>query len=180
MPEFVIFAIAASMCVLCFAVGFVAALVLRIAGQNALPSLGVPGASQASTPTERDTPQPGLMEATPGRAPHVHPVQSPHAVSVPEPPPAAPRSPAPLPLRPTAFADRSAGFPTPPAPAAKVFLFGDPPLEPAAVPSLAAVHTVSHPSPQAPQPHPPQQRPASSEIDLLPRRPQYARSARRR
>src|SRR5262249_43254085 len=36
MPEFLIFAVAVTMCVLCFAGGFVAALALRIAGQSAI------------------------------------------------------------------------------------------------------------------------------------------------
>jgi hypothetical protein len=190
MPEFVVFAIAASMCVLCFAVGFIAALGLRIAEHTALPSLGAPGRPATPTPAQADadadavrpdTTDTRSAPAAPGRA-----ITVAHAESTVESrPDVAARSTTPMRRQHATHADSAVGFPTPPAPAApaapaaKLYLFGDPHQEAAAVPSLAGVHSAAQSNAWGAQ-HGAPPRLAPAEIDLLPHRPQYARSGRRR
>jgi hypothetical protein len=182
MPEFLIFVIAASMCVLCFAAGFVAALVLRIAGFGAVPGHIASPASETPTPAEAESLSPTVVEAA--TAPVVLPV--PQTPAAPEQAPTAvSRNAPPLPVRPAAHAARAGGFPSPAptaptAPPAKVFLFGDPQVEAVAAPSFAPVHGGSHPTSQAPKPHVAPLRFGPAEIDLLPHRPQHARSGRGR
>jgi hypothetical protein len=179
MPEFVVFAIAASMCVLCFAVGFIAALGLRIAGHTALRSLSAPGRPETATPVQADAVEPRVGEMPGAPAAPGHSVSVPQAASAVEPQPdVAARSTTPLRLQPATHEVPAAGFPTPPAPAAKLYLFGDPHREAVAAPSLAGV---SAPQSNAwVEHHAAAPGLAPAEIDLLPRRPQYARSGRRR
>jgi hypothetical protein len=182
MPEFLIFAIAVSMCVLCFAVGFVAALMLRIAGQPAIPTRRSAAASVAPASARAETPQQTVVAAPPAPADDGQAFPLPPAPAVTEPQPAPVSRPAPpLPLRSVTHAVRPGGFATPtPAPPAKVFLFGDPQVETVAAPAFAPAPAAFSPNPQTPKPHvaPPRLPPA--EIDLLPHRPQHARSGRGR
>jgi len=187
MPEFLIFAVAVSMCILCFAGGFVAALALRIAGQNAIPSRGASDASERPTPAQPEIRQPTLVEAPPAPADYGQVFRVPQPPTMSEHEPAAVTRPEPpLPMRPATRAVRTGGFPTAfPAPApsaqpAKMFLFGDPHVEAVAVPSFAPAHAASHASPLAPKPHVAPLRLAPGEIDLMPRRPPHARSDRAR
>jgi hypothetical protein len=194
MPEFVVFVVAASMCVLCFAVGFIAALNLRIAERTTLPLIGglrrsddaaLPPAEAVQQPTVATTSFAPPVPATPAPAPA--PATPAPAISLPQAErtfaqqvnvPPRPAAPAPLPQR--THAGQPVGFPPPAAPPAKVFLFGEPHAEPVVVPSLPPGYAASQPSawgtPQhaAPQPLPPAQ------VELLPHRPQHARSAHRR
>ena len=175
MPQFVVFAIAASMCVLCFAVGFIAALVLRIAQHSAAHD-GNPSEVHAAIPAATE-PQPAVAEA--GAAvsrqlsislPRVETAERQHNA----PRPAA-TAPAPHPTH----LVRSGGFPAPMASAAaKVYLFGDPQLEAVVMPSFdqaAATPGTAWAADSATG-----TRLAPAEIDLLPRRTQHARPARRR
>jgi hypothetical protein len=177
MPEFVIFAIASSMCVLCFAAGFVAALMLRIAGRTAIPGAGAMPASDPSPPG-----QPDGVRSRPVEAPAVSVSAEPEDGFASAQAAPAQDAPAQLPLRPAAHEDQIGAFPTPPvsAPPAKVFLFGDPQVDATVAPPFAPRHTASHPIAEAPKPHVAPLHLTPTEIDLLPRRPLHARSARGR
>jgi hypothetical protein len=182
MPEFVVFAVAASMCVLCFGVGFIAALSLRIA-ERAAPHTGMSDEPESLALPQTDVRQPTLAEtpAVPSptapqpaislpRAERAH-EQAAHALTP---------STAPLPPQHATHAVRGEGFPPRTSPPEKVFLFGDPHVEPVVVPATAPVYRAPEPNPWATRQHVSPTRLAPADIDLLPHRSQYARSARRR
>jgi hypothetical protein len=180
MPEFLIFAVAVSMCVLCFAVGFIAALVLRFTQQMAASPAAAPEPVQTSIPPEPAAVQTTSAAAAPAPAPVVPSISLPQVERTEQQHDAPAVRPAPpLPQRPAAHAVPSAGFPAPqPAPPAKVYLFGDPPAEPAAVPAMTPMYAAAAPNTRPVKQHV-SPRLAPAEVDLLPRRPQHARSGRR-
>ena len=181
MPQFIVFAIAASMCVLCFAVGFIAALVLRIAQHTAASDVAGSGRVDQSVSQEAEPLQPRVVDTQPSAVPEARSISLPEVESAESPWDAAARPATTSPAQHATHLVRSGGFPGPPAPPpAKVYLFGEPHLEAVVVPSLASVHAGSPASTAVSKPHVAPPRLAPAEIDLLPRRPQHARTARRR
>jgi hypothetical protein len=180
MPVFLTFAIAASMCVLCFAVGFVAALALRITRQTATWPAAAPEPLETAT-----APEPAIVPAspaaTPAPVPAVPSISLPHVEQAEQPqraPESWPATPSP---QHAAHPARTAGFPAPlPAPPAKVFLFGDPHVEGEVVPSITPMYAAAAPNPRTAKQHASPQRFTPAEVDLLPRRPQHARGPGRR
>jgi translation initiation factor IF-2 len=194
MQQFVICIVAAAMCVLCFAVGFIAAVVMRIGEHTAM--LRVNGserlpepAAPAPQPQPRAEPQPQAQaQAQPqpvtGEVPQP-PRAAPPPAAAPRPAPKPTPQPAPQPVAvaaslPFQHPNRWTDVPSPqPRPAGKVFLFGDPSDDQAAAPSFTPARPAA-PQNARPMPqHSPPARLPAAEIDLLPR-PQHGRNRRPR
>jgi hypothetical protein len=189
MQEFVVFAVAASMCVLCFAVGFVAALNLRIAERTELPLVGALRRVDDAAPKPADAVHPAIAETSFASAPIVPapPTPVPQAARTFEPRPDVATRPMASPLPQPTRGVQPVGFPPPASPPtsppespAKVFLFGEPRDEPVVVPAVPPVPAASQPNPWLTTQHGAPQQLAPAQVELLPRHPQYARSGRRR
>jgi len=185
MQEFVVFAVAASMCVLCFAVGFIAALNLRMAERSAPSLSGAPSRNDDAVPLHANAVQPMVAQAP--FVPVPAPVVPAPTISVPQAQRTLERQPdvttrrvtqSPLPTRMDAV--QPSGFPTPASPPAKVFLFGDPQVEPVVVPSVPPVPLASEPNRWTTAQHGAPHQLAPAQVELLPHRSPYARSGHRR
>jgi hypothetical protein len=189
MQQFVLCAIGATMCVLCFALGFIAAVVLGVADhvelRHAPAWLRGPKRAFRESPQEprRETPRPPAATPVPAAAPapvYRQPWNAPApAVAVAEEPatiaePAATAAPAPAPVEhPAAAATES-------LPGHMVYLFGDPEPQPVGAPVSAAPRPGPESNVRPFKPHAAPSRLTGSEIDLLPRRAAHGGDAHRR
>jgi hypothetical protein len=207
MPQFLIVTIAASMCVLCFAAGFIASVMWRLAERgttvladsltrlhapapqfpNTMPPQPVPGPPPAAV-----TPQPMPHEETRAMQPfvvasqpiqqHELPLSPPQPQLIPQPEVVdAAQQIAALPFQHPSRVEQSTGVPpTRPPAAGKVYLFGDPHVAAGATPTFTPARQAPVPNVRPMQQHSTPTRLTPAELDLLPHRPQHSRDSRRR